>query len=730
MGCDGRLPMRIRSPHSPHVDHGSPGPALAPGRRTLTASLSAPIQRKASVDRPPSGARELDLDAPRASGGLPAGLRAQMEQAFGADFASVRVHESDRAASLGAVAYAQGDDLHFSPGSYRPDSASGRELIGHELAHVVQQRAGRVAVPQGKGAPVNADPALEAEADALGARAAAGERVHVAGATTAASMVTGQAAIQGKFETGHLYQPAPGQAPTMWDGTSWVAVPPGQTFRSTGKVPSASIGDPAPGTQLYAVTIMGDATRTTYHIREADADNYALWDLGERPTDGTSAVGVPNPTRNKTHFANVDAYQTEWQGGTSRMSGFGLPASHTINAQQQWRTEVTWGSLTDGMVGPEGTKMEATRLGPDHPMGCPPDADRGKNAAELSKQSTETWIAGHMLNDNLGGSGIDDRNIVAFPHTINMAHKNGVEKALKSTVNDQGKWVYYRFEVLDHHQISPTKKHAKTFETEWYELDHNGGRGGPTNKSTFNVPKITEVDAKKLDNGYAWEDPAAPDATGATGESMSSPIYHNSPYGAPLWSSKDYAAPRRPTSFPDTQHVQEPFEPTLLRTASNTGKSGAEIKRKIDDKDATSVTFQLYNGALADEAIEHREDFDNLGKRDQTQKARRMVPSDNQLPLLETEVGRERAHTWRTFGMPMDQKEFDSALRKTSKLMYAPMWNLAAEDILGSLYAETSQGLDAITWLEQLRTAYNKSEDDSFDDFLMRVYPVLEELAA
>ncbi len=65
-----------------------------------------------------------------------------------------------------------GQDLHFAPGKYSPASSHGQELIGHELAHVVQQRAGRVAVPQGKGAPINADPALEAEADQLGKKAA------------------------------------------------------------------------------------------------------------------------------------------------------------------------------------------------------------------------------------------------------------------------------------------------------------------------------------------------------------------------------------------------------------------------------------------------------------------------------------------------------------------------------------------------------------------------------
>lgn len=97
-----------------------------PGKRTLTEQL-----------------------APRPSGGdpLPADVRAPFETAFGTDFASVRVHRGAHVDALGARAYAQGEDLHFAPGAYDPTSASGRELIGHELGHVVQQRAGRVAAP-------------------------------------------------------------------------------------------------------------------------------------------------------------------------------------------------------------------------------------------------------------------------------------------------------------------------------------------------------------------------------------------------------------------------------------------------------------------------------------------------------------------------------------------------------------------------------------------------------
>ena len=91
---------------------------------------------------------------------LPGDVRAKMDRSFGVDFAAVRVHEGQEAAAMGAEAYAHGDAVHFRPGAYDPHSASGQELLGHELAHVVQQREGRASGGQGKGAAVVAHASL------------------------------------------------------------------------------------------------------------------------------------------------------------------------------------------------------------------------------------------------------------------------------------------------------------------------------------------------------------------------------------------------------------------------------------------------------------------------------------------------------------------------------------------------------------------------------------------
>ncbi len=74
---------------------------------------------------------------------LPTPVREPMENAFGFDFAQVRIHhdtEGDRLSrSLDARAFTTGSDVFFRQGNYEPESPSGKRLLAHELTHVVQQ---------------------------------------------------------------------------------------------------------------------------------------------------------------------------------------------------------------------------------------------------------------------------------------------------------------------------------------------------------------------------------------------------------------------------------------------------------------------------------------------------------------------------------------------------------------------------------------------------------------
>ncbi|MBV8519772.1 MAG: DUF4157 domain-containing protein [Acidobacteria bacterium] len=111
---------------------------------------------------------------PRTTGAgepLPPQVRQAMESIFGASFAAVRVHVGPHPATIGAVAFTHGTDIHIAPGHYDPSSVQGRRVLAHELTHVVQQRAGRVRNPHGSGVVVVSDPGLEAEADRMSLRA-------------------------------------------------------------------------------------------------------------------------------------------------------------------------------------------------------------------------------------------------------------------------------------------------------------------------------------------------------------------------------------------------------------------------------------------------------------------------------------------------------------------------------------------------------------------------------
>lgn len=95
-----------------------------------------------------------------------------METSFNTDFSDVRVHaSSSKAPEVAALAYTQGSDIHFAPGQFSQDSSAGKQLLGHELAHVVQQREGRVQpTTEVGGMPVNDDVSLEKEADDHGSK--------------------------------------------------------------------------------------------------------------------------------------------------------------------------------------------------------------------------------------------------------------------------------------------------------------------------------------------------------------------------------------------------------------------------------------------------------------------------------------------------------------------------------------------------------------------------------
>jgi Domain of unknown function (DUF4157) len=141
-------------------DHEAEAPFIAPGRRTLTASMApsadtiatrvARIMRHADAGaaRDADGvAAGADAMVARAGGSAGAPLRPDVRERFeaslGVDLSAVRVHtgapSAEAAGAIGAQAYAIGNDVHFADGKYRPEDPFGLHLLAHEVAHTVQQ---------------------------------------------------------------------------------------------------------------------------------------------------------------------------------------------------------------------------------------------------------------------------------------------------------------------------------------------------------------------------------------------------------------------------------------------------------------------------------------------------------------------------------------------------------------------------------------------------------------
>ena len=103
----------------------------------------------------------------KSDGGLPSNLQSGVEKLSGQDMSNVNVnYNSDKPAQLNAHAYAQGNNIHLGPGQ--------EKHLPHEAWHVAQQKQGRVQPTKQMKSKVNIndDPALEKEADVMGAKAA------------------------------------------------------------------------------------------------------------------------------------------------------------------------------------------------------------------------------------------------------------------------------------------------------------------------------------------------------------------------------------------------------------------------------------------------------------------------------------------------------------------------------------------------------------------------------
>jgi len=145
------------------------GLASAVGNRSFARVIS---RMQAGEGILPGGLVHPDIEAAIAmASGTGTNLdRSVAEQAgatLGDSFGDVRIHNDAHAAALSnavsARAFTVGSDIFFGSGEYRPGTTDGRQLLTHELTHVVQQRGAAQTGPLTVSMP--GDP-LEREAEA------------------------------------------------------------------------------------------------------------------------------------------------------------------------------------------------------------------------------------------------------------------------------------------------------------------------------------------------------------------------------------------------------------------------------------------------------------------------------------------------------------------------------------------------------------------------------------
>ena len=115
-------------------------------RKPLSASITPFIQTKTNGEGTTSASLSNKINSSRGSGSsMDEGTKTFMENRFGSDFSSVKIHTGSESVmmnrELSAKAFTVGNDIYFNEGQYNPQSDSGKHLLAHELTHTLQQGA-------------------------------------------------------------------------------------------------------------------------------------------------------------------------------------------------------------------------------------------------------------------------------------------------------------------------------------------------------------------------------------------------------------------------------------------------------------------------------------------------------------------------------------------------------------------------------------------------------------
>lgn len=319
-------------------------------------------------------------------------IRGRMEAAFGSDFGDVRIHTDATAAALSqriqARAFTIGADVFVADRAGSAlDSTSGHELLAHELTHVVQQtgRASSQAVGRSPGD--------------------VGRRVQRKGEHF------------WRYVTKHVTALDPANNQTHKDAliAGWLL---DQNIYDLQALLSSD----------QQVELLNAQSVAKQGFTAADAVAFLR---------SAGAPGPHQPADVYTEFLS-NVIGTMPQKLTGYVSGEATAAGRAAVSEIKWTGLLPWGAGRGVML-----RMQPGGI----PAGSGPDSEpvwmKTVEQHHPSTNGTTTYVRGHLLNDNIGGPGLD-YNMVPITgkqapkvggNDANGQHLVAIEKAAKDTWN-------------------------------------------------------------------------------------------------------------------------------------------------------------------------------------------------------------------------------------------------------------------------------------------------------
>ncbi|HVI46339.1 MAG TPA: DUF4157 domain-containing protein [Chitinophaga sp.] len=379
------------------------------------------IQGKFFSPAPATGRRAANKQ------GLPDGLRSGIEHLSGLAMDDVNVHyNSGQPARLQAAAYAQGPDIHLGPGQ--------EKHLPHEAWHVVQQKQGRVQpTAQHNGIGINNSPGLENEADIKGEEAMRTDGNSGKLSTVPASSNVAQRVLLTKEDIFN-------------DQLKWAVVKGIANLNGKGGNPqAAAFAQTLDEEGILDLQELLDETFRTQEEFYNEQRNQGLKTLTYERLQKKESLLMEALAIIDISGSEWDVYKTKIKGRTA--VGYGGThkddASKDKDDKREVKTQIAWKAAHKSG---QGMEMEAKVLAPDHPLGSTPGNVLKDITSKLKLATGKEYIAGHLLNNNLGGPA-DPRNLAAIPKDVNSEMSAKVENKVIERVNKFHNVVYYKVNV-------------------------------------------------------------------------------------------------------------------------------------------------------------------------------------------------------------------------------------------------------------------------------------------